>query len=173
MRPGHRIPAVIGLACVLACGVLSTPAFAAGHFIGNDSVDGREIRWEDETQYDDARKHAINAWDNSSLNKVNIAPDAWNTITDLEWRDANRTDVTWDGRWTPRTGADRIHLNVAFLKGYSKAKRRGVATHELGHALGINDHSTRGIIMCGNTQGRGSVTTPQAHDKTDYHSLWG
>jgi hypothetical protein len=145
---------------------------ASAHFLGNDSVDDREIRWEDETRYDDARKHAINAWDNSSLNRINIAPDAWNTVADLEWRDSNRTDVTWDGLWKGRSGADAIYLNVRYLKDYGKTKRRGVATHELGHALGLA-HSYRGQIMVNNTPDRGSLTTPQSHDKADYHSLWG
>ncbi len=148
----------------------ATPASA--HFLGNDSVDDREIRWEDETRYDDARKHAINAWDNSTLNRINIAPDAWNTITDLEWRDSNRSDVTWDGLWKARTGADAIYLNVHYLKNYGTTKRRGVATHELGHALGLA-HSYRGQIMVNNTPDRGSLTTPQSHDKADYHTLWG
>ncbi|MEU2224756.1 MULTISPECIES: matrixin family metalloprotease [unclassified Streptomyces] len=148
----------------------ATPASA--HFLGNDSVDDREIRWEDSTRYDDARKHAINAWDNSSLNRINIAPDAWNTIADLEWRDSSRTDVTWDGLWKARTGADAIYLNVAYLKNYGTTKRRGVATHELGHALGLA-HSYSGQIMVNNTPARGSLTTPQSHDKADYHALWG
>ena len=148
----------------------ATPASA--HFLGNDSVDDREIRWEDSNQYDDARKHAINAWDNSTLNRINIAPDAWNTIADLEWRDSNRSDVTWDGLWKARTGADAIYLNTRYLKNYGKTKRRGVATHELGHALGLA-HSYRGQIMVNNTPDRGSLTTPQSHDKADYHALWG
>jgi hypothetical protein len=146
--------------------VVASPVSA--HFLGNDSVDGREIRWEESTAYDDARIWAIDQWD--ALGKVNIAPDAWNTITDLDWGDVNYCDVTWDGRWVPRSGADAIQLNTCYFKNYGAFTRRAVATHEQGHALGLA-HSFVPNVMNSPVQNSG-VNTPQSHDRQDYFALW-
>jgi hypothetical protein len=94
-----------------------------GAFLGNDSVDGSEIRWEDDTGWDDARTHAINTWD--ALGRINIAPDNVTSIADLEWHSVNRSDVGFDGRWVPYFGADHIELNSYYLNGYTTTKRRG------------------------------------------------
>lgn len=153
---------------ILSLVALVLPLTASAHFLGNDSVDGREIRWEDYTAYDDARNWAINQWD--ALGRVNIAPDAWNTVTDLEWRDANRSDVTWDGRWIPRTGADAIELNSYYLRNYSDFKRRAVAAHEQGHSLGLaHSYSNQLMNSCSTCSG---YNTPQSHDRADYYALW-
>ena len=62
------------------------------HFIGADSVDGCEIRWEDETKYDTERVAAQNAWENlkGSDNCVDLEPDVWNTVADLQWKDVDK-----------------------------------------------------------------------------------
>jgi hypothetical protein len=158
--------AVVGVAGLVL--VAATPASA--HFLGNDSVDGGEIRWEDNTGWDDARAHAINTW--NALGRINIAPDNVTSIADLEWHSVNRSDVNFDGRWVAYGGADHIELNTYYFNGYSTTKRRGVAAHEQGHALGLG-HSYSGQLMVDNTPARGNITTPQSHDKADYQSLWG
>lgn len=155
---------------VIAIGLcaLLLPLTVSAHFLGNDSVDGREIRWEDYTAYDDARGHAINTW--NALGRVNIAPDSAGTIADLEWRDANRSDVGWDGRWVARSGADLIELNTYFLRNYTTFKRRAVAAHEQGHSLGLaHSYSNQLMNSCSTCSG---YNTPQSHDRADYFSLW-
>lgn len=157
----------VALSVAIATGV-AWPATA--HFLGNDSVDDGEIRYESYTNYTDARSWATSSW--NALGSINIAGDTSSTITDLEWHDANLPSVSWDGKWTSQSFADAITLNGHYLSGYTQTKRRGVATHELGHALGLA-HSYAGQVMVDNTASRGSITTPQSHDTADYRSLWG
>jgi predicted Zn-dependent protease len=160
----HRKFVVIAVALA----VLIAPLTTFAHFLGNDSVDGREIRWEDYTAFDDARGHAISTWNN--LGRVNIAPDTWSAVADLEWRDANRSDVSWDGMWSARSGADLIQLNAYFLNGYTSFKRRAVAAHEQGHSLGLaHSYSDQLMNPCSTCSG---YNTPQAHDRSDYYALW-
>ena len=164
---------ILGLAA-LVMSLFAITAMAA-HFLGISSVDGREIKYEDFTSFDDARSWAVSQW--NALGKVSIAPDDAFSINDMEWTDVNRCDVSWDGRWISYSFADDvIELNACYLNGYTTFNRRTVATHELGHALGIGDHTlsdfgSSAIIMyhCSTCSG---VNTPQTHDRNDYNTLW-
>lgn len=137
---------------------------------GFDSVDSSrapsEIRWDEESRYDDAILHANAVW--NALGRVKIAPDKWNTVKDLEWKDTHRCDVTWVGEWVWNPGADNIYMNTCKL---SNADPKAVASHELGHALGL-DHSFASQLM-GPVTGTCDCITPQDHDMADYYDRWG
>ncbi|MBV1935983.1 matrixin family metalloprotease [Streptomyces sp. BV286] len=178
-RPARRLTRAGFLGVVaVAVAVLGHPGTASADSRGHSSVDGKEIRWEDETKYDDARKWAATAWNNSQygLTSIKIAPDEWDTIADLEWRDIKRADVKWVGGWAPRKGADRILLNTAFLdsgKKYgAKGWRRKAAAHELGHALGLT-HKPNGTLMSKTIGYLPANARPVHTDRAAYHDLWG
>ncbi|MGW3660772.1 matrixin family metalloprotease [Streptomyces sp. NPDC005151] len=141
-------------------------------------MDDHEIRWEDDTKFDDARKWAHSAWYNSEYNlrAVKIAPDAWNTITDLEWEDTNRSDVKFLAAWQGRPGADRIMMNRYYLddgKRYGATSwRRMTAAHELGHALGLG-HKANGTLMATTIGYVAKTARPTTTDRNAYHALWG
>ncbi len=106
----------LAVAGMLALSLLAMPAAPAqAHFTGTDSVDGREIRYEDYTRFDEARLWAIQSW--NALGSVKIAPDKWNTVTDLEFRDERRCDLDWGAWWQARKGADVIVFNTCVLEG--------------------------------------------------------
>lgn len=155
---------------IVALITLALPFSASAHFLGQSSVDGREIKWEESTKYDGARNHAQDQW--NALGRVNIAPDDALSYTDLDWGDVNYCSVTWDGQWVPRTAEDAIQLNTCYLdrQDYGDFQDQAVATHELGHALGLA-HSFVPQIMndCSICSG---VNTPQNHDREDYFALY-
>ncbi|MGY3205311.1 matrixin family metalloprotease [Streptomyces sp. TE5632] len=170
--------ALVSCAAVVAGSLVPAPMAVAADSRGRSSVDDGEIRWEDETKFDDARKWAATAWcnDQYNLKKIKIAPDAWNTVTDLEWKDETRKDVTWVAQWRGRAGADAIVMNRAFLddgKKYgSKSWRRKAAAHEMGHVLGL-DHKANGTLMSKTIGYVPSNARPAATDRNVYHKLWG
>ena len=153
-----------------ALSLMLLPAAASAHFLGYDSVDGKEIRWgtyHGTTKWTTARGAAISTW--NGINPINILGDSSTTVEDLSFVDANRSDVTWAGLYSNISGADKIQLNNYYLNGYTTAKRQNVFTHELGHALGLA-HSYSDQIMYAYVT---SKTSLGSHDTSDYHSLWG
>lgn len=175
----RRIAGLALASCLAAAlaGVLlpASTAFAADSR-GRSSVDDGEIRWEDETKFDDARKWAATAWYNDTYNlrKTKIAPDEWDTITDLEWKDENRTDVTWVAQWRGMSGADSIVMNKAYLDAGKKygttGWRRKAAAHEMGHALGLG-HKANGTLMSTTIGYIVSNARPTVTDRNGYHNL--
>ncbi|MFD8977195.1 MULTISPECIES: matrixin family metalloprotease [unclassified Streptomyces] len=153
---------------------------------GRSSVDGREIAWDDESRFDDARKHAVKVWTAGTLKQVTIKADGATSYADLEWRDTNQTGKGWKsvyGKWDPNAGADYLWLNRAYLddgKAYgTNEHRRRVAAHELGHALGFC-HKEYGYgqypsVMWaeyGLIEGK-KINGPTSADVKAYHALWG
>ncbi len=156
------------LCCIATLVSLGAVAPAAvSHFLSNDSVDGREIRYEDYTVFDDARIWARDRW--NALGRVKVAPDAWNTVTDLEIGDYRDSGTTTVGYWQPRTGADALKFNRHHLDGYSTGRRRNVSLHELGHAHGLAHSYCTTQVMCYHVNDNQS---PQSHDRSDYYTRW-
>lgn len=160
----NRLGPLMAIAAALAL-----PAPALAHFFSHNSVDDGQIRYVDHTRYPDDVKRAVDVW--NALGRIDIRPDGWSTLCDLRWRDADRPDVTWVGRYIAVDGrTDDILLNVYYMERYSRTKRRTVTAHEQGHALGLG-HSYAEQLMQEFPVGSG-ITTPQSHDIADYRTLW-
>jgi hypothetical protein len=104
---------------------------------------------------------------------VDFKPDTVTTYADVQIVDENNSSVSWAGQWRRSAGVDDIVMNDHYVRGYSSERRHNTMAHELGHALGLGDHTDgawRGTLMYGYT---GLIQAPQAHDKADYQDLWG
>lgn len=156
-------------------GVLLFLASATGganaHWLGEDSVDGRDLAYEDYTRWDDALNWSIARWEEIP-GDVNIFPDNAGSITDLEVGDY-RSDDGRCGYWDGLAGADVLRLNNRYFDGYHGNDRRNCMVHEWGHAQGLA-HSYWDQVMdscpveaCGR-----SFDRPQGHDRSDYDYSW-
>ncbi|MFD6464820.1 zinc metalloprotease [Streptomyces goshikiensis] len=138
---------------------------------GKSSVDNGEITYDDSTSLDGALSYAVKAWD---FGEVKIRKDDSTSYADVEFKDTNRTDGAWAGRygyWEPGPGTDVIWLNRAYLLSASTQKR--IAAHELGHALGFchKDYRKYATLMAPHSGDMASA--PTAQDKKNYTALWG
>jgi hypothetical protein len=79
----------------------------------------------------------------------------------------------------PGSGADLISFNVCKMDKISSFDRRGAGVLEVGHALGLAhpSGSRKSKYWCKNSVMyysfcKASLNTPQAHDRSNYYSLW-
>jgi hypothetical protein len=161
------------LCLLMASGMLlfAGVGIAGAHFLSEDSVDGREIRYEDYTKWDDSRTWGEARWE-ALPDGVTIAPDSAGTIADLEIRDYNANDGRC-GYWDGRTGADLMALNDRVYNNYSTTNRRACTLHEWGHAHRLAHSYDNQVMDDCPVSACGSVYTyPQSHDTADYNQIW-
>lgn len=168
----RRAETLATAAAVLALFIASS--VSAHYFISVSAVSERRIAYVEHTKYDDARRHAVDAW--NALREVTIAPAAGGEVVDLKWADVYQSDVYWWGFYNSYSGTDLIRLNTYWLdKSYAGlTTEKGVAGYELGHALGLwhNPDSTQLMNTCPACADGSLATTPQVHDKADYYERW-
>jgi hypothetical protein len=164
-----RVLVSMALALVLAPTFI-VPAPASAHFINCSSVERGDIHWKSSTVFTTARDHAISVW--RGLGSVGISKDTIWTTTEIEFIDINRSDLMAVGLYTERdcgNNDDRIRFNRFFMDGMSDARKKNVALHELGHALGLGHSFIPNVMNSFNT----TQTALGTHDKDDYWALWG
>ncbi len=143
----------------------------AHYFLNCNSVDSGEIRYSDNTAYDDALDHAIDIWNSYEL--IYLVPDDWASFEDLVWYDVDRDDVDWAGKYYCYAYyTDEIRMNSYILDGQSLFMQKYVAAHEQGHALGLAHNQTDYSQLMWYTAVCG-CNTPQSHDVGDYQEKWG
>ncbi|MEU6977802.1 MULTISPECIES: matrixin family metalloprotease [unclassified Streptomyces] len=180
-----QVTAPVISAVVLALATVNAPygavAPAAAPCVSGESetradsaVDEGEIRWTETSKYDSQRTHAITEW--NKLRTINIAPDAVNTVNDLEFRDYSKNNDT--AAYYERHGGiaqtDYIYLNKHWLDGAYKnepAFQKNIVLHELGHALGLcHKADTVDSVM---RKAASPKTVPTAVDVANIRKIWG
>jgi len=166
LSPTARLGVVsLFVASLLILGASSADA----HFNDWDSVDGGEIRYEDNTQWDGARTWSIDRW--NGLGSVSILPDSATTIADLEIKDYSANDGLC-GKAGPRTGADQLSLNNSSFQNYNYDQRKACMLHEFGHTLRL-EHSYADQVMDSCPVCTTYYMYLQGHDVGDYRQVWG
>ncbi len=133
---------------------------------------GRYLAYVNYSRYTDDVSHADSKW--SALGHVSVYPMEQNTIYpyDVKLFDY-RGDKSLCGYLDPNPTPAHIGFNLECMEPYGDFDEKSVATHEMGHALGINDHysgySNQIMYSC---PGCTSMNTPQSHDQSDYYARW-
>jgi hypothetical protein len=151
---------------VVCFSIVPGPA-AYAHTLGDDSIDGSQIRWEDYTKWDSARVNAITDWNNVGC--ITMAADTWTSITDLEFRDFDDSNTSTTGYWQPRVGADRIYMNDYWMNLNTTAQKNHNMLHEVGHAVGLAHNTRSDSVM---KQGRLNFNDLGAHDISDHRAMF-
>lgn len=142
---------------------------ASAHFLGEDSVDDGEIRFDTSTEQVEPLAHAIAVW--NARGQIKITPDnIWNV------QDLMVSDVDWPfddacGAWRQSDGHDDIWINLPYFRPLDNDGKDSCMTHEWGHALGIDHNGDYNVMDADWTPT--VETEPRCHDKEDYRTLWG
>jgi predicted Zn-dependent protease len=120
-----------------------------------------------------AYNSAIIAWNQSAANVLLVSGSSKLTIDDVI-----NNSVTWDGitNYTYSGSsftAANVLLNYHFTIGYDSSKTKGVAAHELGHALGLA-HTSGCVLMTPDTPTRSScgISGPTSDDVNGVNHLY-
>lgn len=104
---------------------------------GWDLVDsGKHLDWDGESAYLTQFKYGVKQWESHRAGV--IREDTLTIIEDLKIQDKNEGN---NGYAATTTGAGTMVFNTYYMSNYSTNKKRNIAIHELGHALGL-DHRT-------------------------------
>ncbi|MFB7429145.1 hypothetical protein [Streptomyces hydrogenans] len=134
---GRSLPLALAAA---ACITLTTPPAHAAvqparcldgvtETKGFSAVDDGEIRWTDNTAYDDARKFAISAWQYQG-SKIKIVADSAITSNDLEFKDANLGTRETDplGRYERHGSIGATDYIISTSRSSGACRRNGCGT---------------------------------------------
>jgi len=132
---------------------MGAPSFSTssifGHFILNQDVfptsvatTTRSLVWLASTTYSGEWLGGVTAWD--ALGKIAFSSSSILSAANINIFDVDDPDGCYTGFWSPEPEPDEIVFNTAFAQGGASTQK--TATHELGHALGL-DHSYINQIM--------------------------
>lgn len=179
--------AVVGVTVFLLT-FLQTPDWGIAqdnHFLPDDSVNsGRALYYADLMACcHSALAHADAQW--SQRDRVLVRPAPRRVNPTVEFYSYSDLSPNADcGRYLYGPGRDKIRINRGRIEngGCGSNAPNSIVTHELGHGLGINDHTNdryAGDLMFIPAVYRvdGQIgqmpTTPQNHDWRDYRDRWG
>lgn len=128
-----------------------------------DLVDsGKKLDWGGSSAYLTSFTSAVPVWNNYKAGV--IRKDTVSTVQDVTVSDYYEVSTT-AGVASP---GGTIRFNTYHMGGYSSTKRKNVATHELGHVLGLA-HNLSGDVMYSKVS---TIVTLSLNDKASYDAAY-
>lgn len=146
------------LCFTISVSAATTTAILKWHLVDS----GKHLDWSGSTTYQSQFDTSVTTWNNHKSGV--IRKDTWKTVNDLTISDYYEASST--AGVTSSEGT--IRFNTYNMDGYSKANKKNVCIHELGHALGLA-HNQEGDVMYAYVSG---TTTLSANDKASYNESY-
>ncbi len=145
---------------------MSIPALATSYILTWNLVDtGYHLDYDGNSSYMSYITTGASTW-NAYKSGV-IRPDSILNIQDVYVSDVNAANG-----WAAMTYSNgKIEMNTYYLSNYSTSKKTNVATHELGHALGLA-HSTSSDVMDASITNHTSTQALSQNDKDSYDAAY-
>lgn len=140
-----------------------TNASAASKLLSWDLVDsGKHMDWDGSTKYQSYFNSGVTVWNNHK--KGVIRKDTATRIEDVKISDYTEKSSTAG----VTSSAGTIKFNKYTMDNLSKTKKKNVAIHELGHALGLAHNTSKDVMY----KYVSTKTTLSSNDKASYNAAY-
>lgn len=141
------------------------------------SVDnGKHLDWSGSTSYSSNWNAGVSTWNNYKsgvIRKDSLLVQNDLTISDVETLPSNTVAITTQ-YGTGHSSGSTIKFSKAQMNGLSNLERNIVCTHEIGHALGLDENNDNGtsLVMYNNIYDNSSNNILHSEDKFNYDYMY-
>ena len=136
---------------------------------------GKHMDWSGSTSYSSQWNAGVNVW--NTYKPGVIRPDAWNTVNDVTIKDVSYIAPNVPAQTVMySTGKSNATISFAtnLMNNLSSMQKKIVCTHEIGHALGLDENNDLGtqLIMYQDIATNTSNNVLNSNDKANYDYMY-